>query len=149
METCKVLILYFRLQQLGNLFWHQSKEWNYPCLKVLESWRKVQKIMKNKTLKWRNGVKATIILFFVQGLRWHGFEGLSLTRQYLENGSRTSQFLGISNRNKIFWHFNCLNLDTLTLSGKIRTHRFKTHAQPLCCDMRLVRLLPRVHKRWR
>ena len=66
-----------------------------------------------------------------QGLRWHGFEGFDGTRQFLEKGSRTRQFWGISNTKYIFWHFYCLNLGNLPLLRRLRTRPFKTPAQPL------------------
>ena len=103
-------------------------------LSLFESAGKLKKGAKDyeeQNFEMKKWCKSNNSFILVQGLRWQGFEGLSLTRQYLENGSGASQFLGIANRNKIFWHFNCLNLDTLTLSGKIRTRQLKTSAEPL------------------
>ena len=38
-----------------------------------------------------------------RGLRWYGFEGFNPTRQFLEKGSQTCQFLAIKNKTTVIW----------------------------------------------
>ena len=67
-------------------------------LSLFESAGKLKKGAKDyeeQNFEMKKWCKSNNNFILVQGLRWHGFEGLSLTRQYLDNGSRTSQFLGI------------------------------------------------------
>ena len=115
-----------------------TKYWTYGDI----SWP-IYELIKKKFFFLSIDVEATRIMqaaktyeegllkkITLQGLRWHGFKGFS---QIFREGFSSLSILGISNRKQLFWHFNYLDLDTLHLSGKIRTRQFKTPTQPLLC----------------
>ena len=59
---------------------------------------------------WRK-FSIKVSSFLLKSCKGLGFKGFDQTHQFLERGSRAHQFLSISNRNLIVWHFTCLNLD--------------------------------------